>query len=78
MAADNTSLLAVCKIIALLQANINFEHLLQPPSSTNGGEDLVVCVWRVCFLSAPQEQRRLYGYPFKEADGRKLATGQAW
>lgn len=28
---DNTSLLAVCKIIALLQANINFEHLLLHP-----------------------------------------------
>ncbi len=37
MAADNTSLLAVCKIIALLQANINFENLLQhpPPHSKN-------------------------------------------
>lgn len=36
---DNTPLLAVCKIIALLQANINFEHLLHPhpPLQIGGG-----------------------------------------
>lgn len=38
---DNTSLPAVCKIIALLQANINFEHLFLhpplPPRPKNGG-----------------------------------------
>lgn len=31
----------------------------------------------ICFLSAPLEQRRLYGSPFKGTDGRKLATEQA-
>jgi len=35
---DNTPLLAVCKIKALLQANINFEHLLHPhPPLQMGG-----------------------------------------
>lgn len=59
---DNTSLLAVCKIIALLQANINFEHLLLPlpPLPQMGGGFGGLCMASLFSFSSSRTETSLW------------------